>query len=59
MKTNFILIHVLLSPSPDLSEGSISPAEVRRTVKIKYFLGGGSKEWKPKEEVNKYMDTYS
>ncbi|KAI7899592.1 uncharacterized protein BX663DRAFT_576921 [Cokeromyces recurvatus] len=39
------------SPSPDLSEGSISSADVKRTIKIKYFLGGGSKEWKPKEEL--------
>lgn len=59
VKTNSILIHVLLAPSPDLSEGSISPAEVKRTIKIKYFLGEGSKEWKPKEEVNKCVDTFS
>lgn len=59
MKTNSILIHVLLAPSPDFSEGSISSADGKRTVKMKFFLGGGSNEWKPKEEVNNSVDTYS
>ncbi|KAG1515116.1 hypothetical protein G6F52_009758 [Rhizopus delemar] len=39
------------SQSPELSDSSISSAEVKRSKKINYFLGGGKKEWKPKEEV--------
>ncbi|KAG0782212.1 hypothetical protein G6F17_011432 [Rhizopus arrhizus] len=39
------------SQSPELSDSSISSAEVKRSKKINYFLGGGKKEWTPKEEV--------
>ncbi|KAI8638381.1 hypothetical protein BD408DRAFT_477679 [Parasitella parasitica] len=39
------------SQSRELSESSISSAEVKRSKKINYFLGRGKKEWKPKEEV--------
>ncbi|KAI8979878.1 hypothetical protein BDB01DRAFT_852006 [Pilobolus umbonatus] len=37
--------------STEASDSSISSAEVKRSRKISYFLGGGQKEWIPKEEV--------
>ncbi|KAG2211159.1 hypothetical protein INT47_006278 [Mucor saturninus] len=46
----------MAAPSPYLSEGSVSPAEVKRTTKIEYFLGKGVKEWNPKDELV-YKDT--
>ncbi|KAG1054754.1 hypothetical protein G6F43_003254 [Rhizopus delemar] len=39
------------SQSPALSNSSNSSVEVKRSKKINYFLGGGKKEWKPKEEL--------
>ncbi|KAI9243223.1 hypothetical protein BY458DRAFT_591636 [Sporodiniella umbellata] len=41
----------LQTPSPYLSDESISPVDVKRTVKTNYFLGKGSKSWKPKEQL--------
>ncbi|KAI9254795.1 hypothetical protein BY458DRAFT_461973 [Sporodiniella umbellata] len=40
-----------VSPSPYLSDESISPVYVKRTVKTNYFLGKGSKCWKPREQL--------
>ncbi|KAG2203643.1 hypothetical protein INT47_011737 [Mucor saturninus] len=40
----------LNTPSPNISDSSISSAEVKLSKKIKYFVGGGSKEWKPKDK---------
>ncbi|KAI9254797.1 hypothetical protein BY458DRAFT_492880 [Sporodiniella umbellata] len=37
--------------NPYLSDESISPVYVKRTVKTNYFLGKGSKCWKPREQL--------
>ncbi|KAI8082267.1 hypothetical protein BDF21DRAFT_361307, partial [Thamnidium elegans] len=40
-----------LSPSPSISDSSISSVEVKRAKKIAYFLGQGNKKWVTKEKL--------
>ncbi|KAI8377246.1 hypothetical protein BD560DRAFT_348756 [Blakeslea trispora] len=39
------------STSPATSNSTVSTAEVKRSRKVRYFLGKGSKSWTPEEEL--------